>query len=154
MTQFRLDPKHPAALAPGKRPTITPNAAMAFKKGKLYMSFGTPGGDMQTQALVQVFLNIAVFGMDVQEAIDAPRFRSLNWPDAFSPHAYRPGVIELEGPLGRSVGGALEDMGYRVEVKGERDNSFSAVCAVIRDPETGRLRGGADARESSWAEGR
>ncbi len=154
MTQFRLDPKHPAALAPGKRPTITPNAAMVFKNGKFYMSYGTPGGDMQTQALVQVFLNIVVFGMDAQGAIDAPRFRSLNWPDAFSPHAYRPGTIELEGPLGRAVGGALEDMGYRVEVKGERDNSFSAVCAVIRDPKTGKLYGGADARESSWAEGR
>ncbi len=154
MTQFRLDPKHPAALVPGKRPTITPNAAMVFKNGKFYMSYGTPGGDMQTQALVQVFLNIVVFGMDVQEAIDAPRFRSLNWPDAFSPHAYRPGTIELEAPIGRADGGALEDMGYEVVVKGERDNSFSAVCAVIRDPKTGRLRGGADARESSWAEGR
>ncbi|HSV95352.1 MAG TPA: gamma-glutamyltransferase [Spirochaetota bacterium] len=154
MTQFRLDHGHPAALAPGKRPTITPNAAMVFNKGKFYMSYGTPGGDMQTQALVQVFLNIVLFGMDAQEAIDAPRFRSLNWPDAFSPHAYRPGAIELEGPLGRAAGGALEDMGYRVEVKGERDNSFGAVCAVIRDPKTGKLYGGADARESSWAEGR
>ncbi len=154
MTQFRLDPGHPSALAPGKRPTITPNAAMVFKNGKFYMSYGTPGGDMQTQALVQVFLNIAIFGMDAQEAIDQPRFRSLNWPDAFSPHAYRPGTIELEGPLGRSAGGALEDMGYRVEIKGERDNSFSAVCAVIRDQKSGKLYGGADARESSWAEGR
>ncbi|NLM37683.1 MAG: gamma-glutamyltransferase family protein, partial [Firmicutes bacterium] len=80
MTQFRLEPEHPAALVPGKRPRITPNPGMVFKDGKFYMSYGTPGGDMQPQAMVQVFLNIFVFGMDPQEAVDAPRFKTVNFP--------------------------------------------------------------------------
>ena len=64
MVQFRLDHDHPAALRPGKRPRLTPNPGMILKDGQLFMSYGTPGGDMQAQAMVQVFLNIAVFDMD------------------------------------------------------------------------------------------
>ena len=70
MTQFRLDPDHPAALKPGKRPRLTPNASMVTRNGELFMTFGTPEGDQQPQALVQVFLNMIVFNMDIQEAID------------------------------------------------------------------------------------
>jgi gamma-glutamyltranspeptidase/glutathione hydrolase len=154
MTQFRLDPGHPSSLAPGKRPTITPNASMVFKDGRFFMAFGTPGGDMQTQALVQVFLNLVVFGMDIQQAINAPRFRSLNWPDSFSPHPYCPGEIYMEKGLYEKSGRALEGMGYKVTVKEDWDMDFSAVCAVIKDPVTGRLTGGADPRKESWAEGK
>jgi gamma-glutamyltranspeptidase / glutathione hydrolase len=154
MTQFRLDPSHPSALAPGKRPTITPNPSMVLKDGKLFMSFGTPGGDMQTQAIVQTFLNVAVFGMDPQEAVKAPRFRSLNWPDSFSPHRYSPGAVELERALAVSAGGALRRMGYRVAEKDDGNYAFSAVCIVLRDPATGKLVGGADPREESWAQGK
>ena len=153
MTQFRLDPDHPSALMPGKRPTITPNASIIFRRGRFYMSFGTPGGDMQTQALVQVFLNMAVFGMDVQEAINAPRFRSMNWPDSFSPHEYRAGEIHLESSLYAKAGSALEKMGYRVVEKPDWDYNFSAVCAVVKDHAGGRLVGGSDPRKESWAEG-
>ena len=56
MTQFRLDPGHVNALEPGKRPRITPHAVIVFKDGEFFMAFSTPGGDMQAQALVQVFL--------------------------------------------------------------------------------------------------
>lgn len=154
MTQFRLDPGHAAALAPGKRPRITPNASMVMKDGNFFMTFGTPGGDMQTQALVQVFLNLVVWGMDIQDAIDAPRFKSLNFPGSFSPHPYSPGTIVLEQPLYDRHADAMEKMGYTVEEGKHWDFSFSAVCAIMRDPETGMLIGGADAREESWAKGR
>ncbi len=154
MTQFRLDPSHPSSLRPGKRPTITPNPSMVLKNGKLFISFGTPGGDMQTQAMVQTFLNIVVFGMEPQKAVNAPRFRSLNWPDSFSPHKYSAGTIELEQKLGLSAGDALKKMGYRVIEKEDRHYSFSAVCAVLRDPKSGKLMGAADPREESWAEGK
>jgi len=154
MTQFRLDPDHPAALVPGKRPRITPNASMVMQDGKFFMTFGTPGGDMQTQAQVQVFLNLVVWGMNIQDAIDEPRFRSLNFPGSFSPHPYEPGTIVLEQPLYGKHANAMEDMGYSVK-EGERfDFYFSAVCAIMCDPETGMLTGGADEREESWAEGR
>ncbi len=154
MTQFRLDPLHPSSLAPGKRPTITPNPSMVLKDGKFFMSIGTPGGDMQTQAIVQAFLNIVVFGMDPQKAVEQPRFRSLNWPDSFSPHNYTPGVIEMERSLYKTAGEAMKKMGYKVVVRDDREYSFSAVCAIMRDPVTGKLIGGADPREESWAAGK
>ncbi|TGN07941.1 gamma-glutamyltransferase family protein [Leptospira ilyithenensis] len=154
MTQFRLDPNHPSALLPGKRPTITPNASMIFQKGKFLMSFGTPGGDMQTQATVQVFLNLFVFGMNPQAAVNSPRFRSLNWPDSFSPHSYYPGRIELEEEIYEKHGTALKDKGYDVIGRPKWEYDFGAPCISLKDPETGVLKGGADPRKESWAEGR
>ncbi|TGL63347.1 gamma-glutamyltransferase family protein [Leptospira sarikeiensis] len=154
MTQFRLDPNHPSALVPGKRPTITPNASMVFKDGKFWMSFGTPGGDMQTQAVVQVFLNLVVFGMNPQEAVNAPRFRSLNWPDSFSPHKYYPGRIELEKDIYQKEEKALESLGYEVKGKDTWEYDFGAPCISLKDPKTGILYGGADPRKESWAEGK
>jgi gamma-glutamyltranspeptidase/glutathione hydrolase len=154
MVQFRLDPDHPAALVPGKRPRVTPNASMVTKDGKLFMTFGTPEGDQQTQALTQVFLNLMVFGMDIQDAIDEPRFRSKNFPDSFSPHEYNPGTLVLEKSLNDKMGEELEAMGYKIEVVEDWDSNMAAVCAIIRDPETGALVGGADPRQENWADGR
>lgn len=154
MTQFRLDESHPSSLQPGKRPTITPNASIVFKDGEFYMTFGTPGGDMQVQALVQVFLNHVVFGMDIQEAIEAPRFRSLNWPDSFAPHAYYPGTIRLEASLFLTHREALETLGYKVEKQVQWDPEFGGVCAIIQDYQNSQLVGGADPRQLSWAIGK
>jgi gamma-glutamyltranspeptidase/glutathione hydrolase len=154
MTQFRLEPGHPAALVPGKRPRVTPNASMVRREGELVMTFGTPEGDQQPQALTQVFLNRFVFAMDIQEAIDAPRFRSRNFPDSFSPHEYRRGVVALEESLYESVGTELEAMGYQTEVVDDWHHEMGAVCAIIRDPSTAGLTAGADPRQESWAAGR
>lgn len=154
MTQFRLDPNHPSALAPGKRPRITPNPGMVLKNGKLWMSFGTPGGDVQSQAMIQFFLNVIVFGMDPQKAVEAPRFRSVNWPDSFSPHTYRPGGIELEESLYEKVSDSLKEKGYKVYKKGHLDNDLGSVCAVLNDDKNRKLIGVADPREESWAEGK
>jgi gamma-glutamyltranspeptidase/glutathione hydrolase len=154
MTQFRLDPEHPASLEPGKRPRVTPNAVMVTRDGELIMSFGTPEGDQQTQALTQVFLNLFVFGMDVQDAIDAPRFRSKNFPDSFSPHEYTPGRVVMERGLYEKVGIELGSMGYEIEVEEDWGSNMGAVCAIARDEETGGLVGGADPRQESWADGR
>ena len=153
MTQFYIDENHVNGLKPGKRPRITPNPSMVTRDGELFMSFGTPGGDSQTQAIVQVFLNVVVFGMDLQDAISAPRFLSLNWPDSFAPHTYAPGQISLEEPLYSETGKEMEAMGYKVNRYEKWDNTFGSVCAIIRDADTGRLFGGADPREVSWAEG-
>lgn len=72
-SQSRADPDHPSGVAPGKRPRLTLNPAIAIRPGKMKMPFGTPGGDVQTQAMLQAFLNINVFDMEVQDAIEAPR---------------------------------------------------------------------------------
>ena len=109
MTQFRLSPGHAAALAPGKRPTITPAPALAFKGKKPLMALGTPGEDQQPQAMLQVFLNVIEFGMNAQEAIEMPRFGSFNFPGWFSPHPYYPGRICLERRLEKKIGTGLQE---------------------------------------------
>ncbi len=154
MNQFYLDEAVPNGLVPGKRPRITPNPSMVLKNGEFFMSFGTPGGESQTQAIIQVFLNITVFDMDPQEAISAPRFISLNWPNSFAPHEYFPGQIELEASLYDACGPRLIAMGYKVDRLEDWDNQFGAVCAIMKNPETETLVGGADPREESWAMGK
>ena len=152
MTQFRLDPESPTSLRPGKRPRVTPHALMLLQEGTHVMSLGTPGAEMQTQANVQVILNHVVFGMDIQEAIDAPRFRSLTWPDSFSPHASEPGVLELEATLYDAVAKDLEALGYEVRRWDDWHNHFSAVGAVLRTAEG--LLAGSDPRDATTARGR
>ena len=92
------DPDHPSGVAPGKRPRLTPSPAIAMQPGKMKMPFGTPGGDVQTQAMLQVFLNIHLFGMEVQEAVEAPRVASYSFPSSFEPHAYHPGPAQSGEP--------------------------------------------------------
>ena len=82
-SQSWADPGHPSGVAPGKRPRLTPNPAIAMRKGECLMPFGTPGGDVQPQAMLQVFLNIMVFGMDIQQAVEAPRFATYSFPRQF-----------------------------------------------------------------------
>jgi gamma-glutamyltranspeptidase/glutathione hydrolase len=151
MTQFRLKKGHPAQVAPGKRPRLTPNPSMVTRDGELYMAFGTPGGDQQPQAMVQVFLNIVVWGMDPQEAINAPRFKSRNFPDSFSPHQYYPGRLLIEETL-TDRAEALEKQGYDVRILKPPAVVMGAVCA-IRKLEDGTLVGGADPREEAIAKG-
>ena len=152
MTQFNLDPNHVNHLEPGKRPRITPHAAIVFKNGAFFMAFNTPGGDMQTQALVQVFLNIVVFGMDVQTAINAPRLRSYNFPNSFNPKDYAAGLLRLEQGLYEEVAERLKARNYRIEAHPDLDNEFSAVGAIVKDS-TG-LFAGVDPRESGVAAGK
>jgi len=151
MTQFRLDPESPTALAPGKRPRVTPHALMLLRDGRHVMSLGSPGAEMQTQANVQTLLNHLVFGMDIQRAVDAPRFRCLTWPDSFSPHHAEPGVLELEASLYDAIAGDLEDLGYEVRRWPDWDNHFGAVGAVTREGD--ELVAASDPRESTTAVG-
>ena len=87
--------------------------------------------------------------MDIQEAIDAPRFRSKNFPDSFSPHDSEPGVLELEASLFDSIAEDLKGLGYEVRRWPDWDNHFSAVGAVLREP--GGLVAGSDPREATAA---
>ncbi|GAB5450960.1 MAG: gamma-glutamyltransferase family protein [Halioglobus sp.] len=150
MTQFRLDPLHVNALQPGKRPRITPHSVIVFKHGQFHLAFSTPGGDMQAQALVQVFLNLTLFKMDLQQAIDAPRFYSINSPSSFSPHKATPAGIRLEADLYRMSAASLRDLGYNTIEDPNWDKDFGAVGAIIKDA-TGRLIAAADPREETTA---
>ncbi len=70
-------PDHPARIGPGRRPRMSANPAIAIKPGEMVMPFGSPGSEVLGQAMVQVFLNQTVFGMDPQSACEAPRFAVL-----------------------------------------------------------------------------
>ena len=146
-------PGHPSALAPGKRPRLTPNPALAIQRGKKLMPFGGPGGDLQPQAMLQVFLNHAVFGMPIQEAVEAPRFVTHSFPGSFEPHAYFPGRLDVERGIGAAAGDALAALGHKIEWLPDLSIKTAGVCAIVADRERGILWGGADPRRAARAMG-
>ncbi len=153
-SQTWLDPEHPSALAPGKRPRLTPNPALAMRNGKPLMPFGTPGGDVQPQSMVQLFLNVVEFGMDVQQAVEAPRFSTWSFPNSFWPHAYHPGLVGAEARMSQQVLGDLSRMGHKVEVWDDFTPRMGCLCAVQVDHKRGGLSAGADPRRDGYAMGR
>lgn len=152
-SQGWLDPAHPSAVAPGKRPRLTPNPALALREGDLFMPFGCPGGDGQTQAMLQVFLNVAEFGMNPQRAIEEPRIISESFPDSFWPHGYQPGLLNVEGRIGPEVRADLARRGHRINEWPGWNGAACSVCAIVVDPATGTRIGGADPRRECYALG-
>ncbi|MCL4459426.1 MAG: gamma-glutamyltransferase family protein [Chloroflexi bacterium] len=152
-SQSWLDPNHPSALAPGKRPRLTPNPAMVFREGRLYMPFGTPGGDVQCQAMCQVFLNLAEFGMSPQLAVEMPRFATLSAPNSFWPHRARPGVIALEADIPAETIAGLVERGHKVELWKRADWEAGGVCLITVDPQSGVRTAGVDPRRECFAIG-
>jgi gamma-glutamyltranspeptidase/glutathione hydrolase len=146
-------PGHPSCMAPGKRPRLTPNPALA-RRGKTWlMPFGAPGGDLQPQGMLQVFLNHTVFGMSVQEAVEAPRFVSHSFPGSFEPHPYHPGRLDVERGVGAATGEALAARGHQVQWLPDLSIGTAGVCAIVADREAGILYGGADPRRAARAMG-
>jgi gamma-glutamyltranspeptidase/glutathione hydrolase len=152
--QTWLDRDHPACLMPGKRPRLTPNPAMAFRDGKLWMPFGTPGGDVQCQSMTQLFLNVAEFGMDVQQAIEQPRVACWSFPDSGFPHGYTPAAMSAEGRIAPETIKELERRGHKVEVWDDWTPRMGALNAITIDRERKTLEVGADVRRDNYAMGR
>ena len=147
-------PGHASSVAPGKRPRLTPNPAFARIPGRWAMPFGTPGGDVQTQAMLQVLLNVTRFGMRTQDAIEAPRFATQSFPNSFEPHEAFPGRLVVEEGIPEPVARELAALGHDVERTGDRSPGMGAVCAIELDVESGIMEGGADPRRMSRAMGR
>jgi gamma-glutamyltranspeptidase/glutathione hydrolase len=146
-------PGHASCVAPGKRPRLTPNPALARRGREWVMPFGAPGGDLQPQAMMQVLLNHTVFGMSIQEAVEAPRFVTHSFPGSFEPHPYYPGRLDLERPIGEATGEALAARGHRVEWLPDLSIGTAGVCAISANLQTGILYGGADPRRAARAIG-
>lgn len=144
---------HASAPAPGKRPRLTPNPAMVVTPGKLAMPFGAPGGDAQPQGMLQVLLNHLVWGMTIQEAIEAPRAVTHAYPMTFEPHKYFPGRLSVEGRIATNVQDDLAGRGHQIEVLDDLSVGTAGVCAISADRTTGILSGGADPRRSARAMG-
>ena len=117
------------------------------------MPLGCPGGDAQVQGMLHVFLNIVEFGMEPQEAIEAPRVISHSFPNSFWPHGIRPGEVTVETRIESQVRAGLRDRGHLVEEDGDWSPNVSRVCAITVDSETGVRTGGADPRSTSYAIG-
>ena len=152
-SQSWADPNHASCVKPGKRPRLTPNPAMAIRPGEFAMPFGGPGGDLQPQAMLQVFLNHMMFGMPIQQAIEAPRFVTHSLPHTFEPHLYQPGRLDLEASLGAEVGEALAKKGHLVHWRPAISTNVSGVCAIRADLRSGTIFGGADPRRAARAIG-
>jgi gamma-glutamyltranspeptidase/glutathione hydrolase len=144
-TGFSLEPGHPNVYAPGKRPFSTLIPAMVFKDGKLLMSYGVMGGDIQAQGHAQVLVNMIDRGLNLQEAIEAPRVR------------YTGGKrVMLEDELGAAVIAGLEKLGHEraLPPAGVRHRVYmGGGQAILIDPLTGALLGASDARKDGFALG-
>jgi gamma-glutamyltranspeptidase/glutathione hydrolase len=142
LSGFTLEVGHPNELAPGKRPAHTLSPAMAVKGEKPFLSFGTPGAAAQTVTLTQIALNLVDFGMDVQSAIEAPRWA-----------VDREGNRLLEEGIEPAVRKRLESMGHVFAPSEKSRLLFGSAKAVMRDPDTGTLFAGADFRRYAYAVG-
>jgi gamma-glutamyltranspeptidase / glutathione hydrolase len=152
--QSWLDPNHPSVLAPGKRPRLTPSPGMVLKDGRLVMPYGTPGNDVQPQAMVQFLINVIDFGMDVQAAIEAPRAATYSFPRSSDPHPYTPGAANIEGRVDPAVVDALRGLGHEIAAWPDWTGSAGSLGAILVDHEAGVLHGGADPRRVAYAVGR
>lgn len=144
------DPNSPNVVAPGKRPRITLTPTLVLKGGEPFMVLSTPGGDNQDQALLQVLLNVIEFGMNPQEAVEAPRFDTQHYVSSFDDHEFLPGSLNVESRVGLKTIQELSQKGHKVKVQGEW-GTLSAPTVIIYDPSNGVASAGADPRRSRYA---
>jgi len=147
MRYFYLDPKDVNALQPGKRVRQTINPAMALRDGKPWIAFGTPGSDTQPQTQLQFFLNVAEFGMQVQQALEQPAVISNSFRDSYAPHAVK-GELITPAMLDAKVRDALAAKGHKLDVRDSR--GVGSVKAILVDPRTGVLMGGVSPTGDSY----
>jgi gamma-glutamyltranspeptidase/glutathione hydrolase len=147
---FYLDPKEPNVLAPRKRPRMTLNPVLVMKRGKPCMVFGTPGGDTMPQSQLQFFLNFSEFGMNVQQAVEQPYAVSSAFRGALWPHAI-PNKLMVSERVGESVRAGLARLGHNVDTHAAK--GVGSVKAILIDPRTGVLMGGAAPATDSYVIG-
>ena len=145
---FVLEDGHPNGLVPGKRPRTTLISYLICKDGVPVTTVGCPGGDDQAQANLQIVLNLLVWGMNPQQAVEAPRFSTQTLVNSFWPRVYRPGQLNVEAGISEHTRRELRALGHAVSEIGA-----CGVGAVVtsRDPATGVLSAGADPRRPTYA---
>jgi gamma-glutamyltranspeptidase / glutathione hydrolase len=145
---FVLEDDHPNGLVPGKRPRTTLVSYLICEGGVPTMTVGCPGGDDQSQADLQLVLNLLVFGMNPQQAVEAPRFSTQTLVNSFYPRVYKPGQLNVEPGIPERTRAELSGLGHEVTEMGA-----CGIGAVVtrRDPQTGVLSAGADPRRPTYA---
>ena len=152
MQAFVLDADRPNVLRGGKRPRTTLSPTIVLRDGRPFLALSSPGGDSQDQQALQVLLNIAVFGMRPQEAIEAPRFNSLHHEKSFGHHELRLGVLQVESRIPSGVADALKRLGHGIEIVGPFMMDTGTTVAGF-DSAFGTLFGAADVRRQRFVVG-
>src|SRR5215510_2826855 len=137
------------ALAPGKRPRSTLQSTLVMKDGKPFMIVGSPGGDDQVFRTMQTLLNVVDFGMNVQAAIEAPRWATRSFPASPFPHTMYPGEMSVEQRVPEAVRAALVARGHKLRVNGPW--TMGSLAAIVVEPKTGVLSAGTDPRVDAYA---
>ena len=143
-------PGHPNVIEAGKRPRVTLSPTLVLKDGKPVFAISTPGADNQDQALLQVILNMIVFNMTPQEAVEAPRFQTEAFYSSFAMHEFQPGKLNLESRIPKATAEKLASMGHVVTVAGPWSNASAPIVIKIGK---GVLEGGADPRRGRFING-
>jgi len=126
-------------IVPGKRPRVTLTPSLALKDGKPFLAFAVQGGDTQDQNLLQFFLNVVEFGMDVQQAVEAANITSYQMRNSFGEHKTEPGRLTLRDDTPAWTRHELRAMGYRLDFD---DRTSGPINAVFFDWKHGSFWGG------------
>jgi gamma-glutamyltranspeptidase/glutathione hydrolase len=137
------------ALEPGKRPRSTLQSTLVMRGGKPYMVLGSPGADDQVMRTMQTLINIIDFGMNIQEAIEAPRWTTRSFPSSVFPHTMYPGDLAVEEEIPETTRKELIARGHKLRVAPAW--SIGANAGIIIDGNTGVLSAGADPRTDAYA---
>lgn len=127
-------------IAPGKRPRVTLTPTLAFKDGSPYLAFSVQGGDSQDQNLLQFFLNVVEFGMNIQRATEAPNINSFQMRSSFGGHETQPGRILVAASTPQAVRDELTKMGYTLSFA---ERTSGPITAIFVDRQHGSLWGAA-----------
>jgi len=137
------------ALEPGKRPRSTLQSTLIMKDGQPYAILGSPGGDDQVIRTIQTLINMIDFGMNIQQAIEAPRWSSRAFPASPFPHTMHPGDLAVESRIPESTRQALISRGHKLRV--DPPWSLGSNAGIVLDVNTGVLSAGADPRVDAYA---
>ncbi len=137
------------ALEPGKRPRSTLQSTLVMKDGEPFAIIGSPGADDQVMRTMQTLLNIVDFGMNIQQAIEAPRWSTTSFPSSVFPHTMYPGAMAVEGRIPEATKAALIARGHKLHVAGPW--SMASMAGIIVDAKNGVLSAGADPRVEAYA---
>jgi gamma-glutamyltranspeptidase/glutathione hydrolase len=137
------------ALEPGKRPRSTLQSTLIMKDGQPYALMGSPGGDDQVMRTMQTLINMVDFGMNIQQAIEAPRWSSRAFPASPFPHTMHPGDMSVEARIPEETRQALIARGHKLRVSPPW--SLGSNAGIVIDGSTGVLSAGADPRVDAYA---
>jgi gamma-glutamyltranspeptidase / glutathione hydrolase len=137
------------SLEPGKRPRSTLQTTLVMNDGQPFMITGSPGTDDQVMRTMQTFLNVIEFGMNIQQAIEAPRWSSRAFPASPFPHTMYPGDLSVEARIPAATQQALIARGHKLRV--DPPWSLGSNAGILDNSETGVLDAGADPRVEAYA---